>query len=276
VRWTSNILLALFAGVLVIFGYNHYLIADALRPPKPDTVWLQDMTWPEVRQALNDGYDTVIVPFGGTEQGGLHLILGKHNHIIAATAEQAARQVGKVLITPVMPFAPEGGFDPPTGNMPWIGTLGLRPATFAAVAEDLANSLKSHGFKLILFVADHGLSGAPLAKLAKRLDEAWHRRGIRVRHLAAYYDNNGQQAWLRRQEFKHRQIGNHAGIRDTAELMQVHPKGVRLDRRHGPSFRLGEDIGTNGDPSLATVKIGKMMLDLKIKTLVTAIRELRK
>ena len=264
------------AGVLAVFGVNYFLVADALRPEPPGTVRLAEMTWPEVRQALSRGVDTVIVPFGGTEQGGLHLVLGKHNHIAAEVAGRAARELGNVLVAPVMPFAPEGAFAPPDSNMAYSGTLGLRQQTLAAVAEDLARSLKSHGVPMIVFITDHGLSVVTLGQVAARLDATWRPEGTRVVHVQAYYSANGQSEWLAKQGHSGAKIGTHAGIRDTSELMYVYPSGVRLERRYAPSIRFSQAIGTDGDPSLATAEIGKKMLDLKVKALVDAIRKLRK
>src|SRR5262249_1967952 len=59
--------------------------AIAQRPltaPLPDTIEIADMTWVEVRSAIARGYTTVIVPSGGIEQNGPHMILGKHDLIV--------------------------------------------------------------------------------------------------------------------------------------------------------------------------------------------------
>ena len=44
-----------------------------------DTVFLEELTWTEVRDAVAAGTTTVIIPTGGTEQNGPHMVLGKHN-----------------------------------------------------------------------------------------------------------------------------------------------------------------------------------------------------
>jgi len=43
------------------------------------SVYLEDLTWTELRDAIRAGSTTVIVPAGGTEQNGPHMTLGKHN-----------------------------------------------------------------------------------------------------------------------------------------------------------------------------------------------------
>jgi creatinine amidohydrolase len=59
----------------------------------PDTVFLEKLTWDEVRDSIAAGKTTIIIPTGGTEQNGPHMALGKHNVRIAANAELIARRL---------------------------------------------------------------------------------------------------------------------------------------------------------------------------------------
>jgi uncharacterized protein YbjT (DUF2867 family) len=72
--------------------------------PRPieavDTVFIEDMTWMEVRDALRDGKDTVIVATGGVEQNGPYLVTGKHNVVLRGTTEAIARKLGNALVAP--------------------------------------------------------------------------------------------------------------------------------------------------------------------------------
>lgn len=243
----------------------------AAAPARAQDVWLERMTWPEVRVALDGGVDTVLVPFGGTEQGGPHLVLGKHNHVVAAAAERAARRLGGVLVAPVLPFAPAGAHSPADGHMRYAGTISLRAATYVSLAADVAISMKVHGVPIIAFVADHGEGQAELAELARQLDAVWRPTGTRVLHIAAYHGANGQGEWLRGQGLPDAAIGRHAGLRDTAELMHVYPDGVRRDRLQ-PS---AADQGSDGEPERADAGLGGTMLALKVDTIVAAIETAR-
>ena len=71
-----------------------------LTAPLPNIVELKDMTWVEVRSAVQAGYTTVIVPTGGIEQNGPHMILGKHDYIVGAAAKRRSeeRRVGKECV----------------------------------------------------------------------------------------------------------------------------------------------------------------------------------
>jgi len=88
----------------------------------PDAVFIEELTWTEVRDAIKAGKTTVILPTGGTEQNGPHMVLGKHNFIIKHTSEQIARKLGNALVAPVVAYVPEGDLDPPSGHMRYPGT----------------------------------------------------------------------------------------------------------------------------------------------------------
>ena len=47
--------------------------------PAAGGVFLEELTWTELRDAVRSGSTTAIIPVGGTEQSGPHLALGKHN-----------------------------------------------------------------------------------------------------------------------------------------------------------------------------------------------------
>src|SRR6266496_4081371 len=89
---------------------------DTPRPIAADTssVWVEEMTWMEVRDALKNGKRTVIIPTGGVEQNGPYLATGKHNYVLRATAEAIARKLGDALVASIVAFVPEGDIDPPS------------------------------------------------------------------------------------------------------------------------------------------------------------------
>src|SRR5690606_12679332 len=82
----------------------------------PAGVYMEDMTWMEIRDRIQEGADTVIVPTGGTEQNGPHLVTGKHNDIVRYTGGEIAKRLGHTLVAPVVKFVPEGRIDPPEGH----------------------------------------------------------------------------------------------------------------------------------------------------------------
>jgi creatinine amidohydrolase len=244
-----------------------------LTAPLPDTVEIADMTWVEVRSAIARGYTTVIVPSGGIEQNGPHMILGKHDRIVQFAAERIAARLGKTLVTPVIPFVPEGDYDPPQGHLRFPGTIGVSEEAYAHVLDGIARSLKAGGFKTICFIADHGGSAKPQAEVATRLSKEWGAQGIRVIDVSDYYADDGQTRFLIGQGETPATIGEHAGITDTSELMAVHPNGVDLTRFADARHAL-EATGVSGDPMRASAERGRSLIDIKVEAAVRQVRAL--
>ena len=222
----------------------------------PDTVFLEELTWTEVREALKAGTTTIILPTGGTEQNGPHLALGKHNFIVRHTAERIARALGNALVAPVIAYVPEGNLEPPTGHMAFPGTITLPDEPFMKVVEYAARSFRASGFRDIVFIGDSGPNQKGLKAVAERLNKAWIKTGVRIHYSAAYYNAVSD--------------GEHAGMADTSQLMAIDPRLVRMDKRApGGDYKA---TGVSGDPSRATVEHGRKALDRKVEAAVAEIR----
>ena len=241
--------------------------------PLPEGVEMADMTWPEVRAALEAGWRTAIVPSGGIEQNGPHMVLSKHDHIVRWSAQRIARELGRTLVAPVISFVPQGNWEPPAGNMAYPGTIGISPAAYESLLEGVARSLRSAGFRAICMIADHGSCQAPQAALAARLGEAWRAEGVRVLHVASFYTSAAEQeAWLKARGETEATIGFHAGLADTSELLAVHRAGVDLPRLEGRRGAALAAIGASGEPSRASAEIGEAILPLRVTAAVAEIR----
>jgi creatinine amidohydrolase len=249
------------------------IVQRPLTAPLSDTIEIADMTWVEVRSAVAHGYTTVIVPSGGIEQNGPHMILGKHDRIVRFAAGRIATELGKTLVTPVIPFVPEGEFDPPEGHLRFPGTIGVSEQAFAGMLDGIARSLKTAGFKTICFIADHGGSVKPQAEVAARLAREWAQQGVHVIDVSDYYADEGQTKFLESQGETPASIGLHAGITDTSELMAVHPQGVDLGRFADAPFTL-ESKGVSGDPMRASAERGRALIDIKVQAAVRQIKAL--
>jgi len=259
----------LFAAAAVLLAC--LLLPGRLSATLPAGVELKDMTWVEVRSAVDAGYTTVIVPTGGIEQNGPHMILGKHDYIVAEAAQRIAKDLGRTLVAPVVSYVPEGDYDPPTGHMRFPGTLGVPEPVFAGVLEGIARSLKAGGFKTIVFIGDHGQSQVAQRAVAERLTAEWAKDGVRVIQIDAYYDDTAQIARLVAEGRTIEQVGQHASIIDTSELMAVEPEGVDLSRTRAAL----EDTGVAGDPATASPELGARLLAMRIAAAVNEIRSLQ-
>lgn len=262
-RW-----LALLLGIVV---WSFTTPSQASDEPEVD---LERLTSPEVAELLAQGWTTIIIPVGGTEQNGPQLVLGKHNIIVHYTAGEIARDLGKTLVAPVIAYVPEGNIDPPEGHMKSPGTISLTEPVFMAVLDASARSFIATGFKTILFIGDSGGNQAGQLAVAAQLDDAFKASGIRIFAIDEYYTVNGQVDWLKREGESEADIGSHAGIRETSELLAIDPIAVRRDLLvEGVDW---ESQGASGRPERASAERGHKMLDLKIDAALTQIRRLMK
>lgn len=166
---------------------NVYNCADTPNPlPAPNTVWIEEMTWMDVRDALADGKTTVLISTGGVEPNGPWLATGKHNFVLRANCDAIARELGDALCAPVIKLVPEGNIDPPSSHMTSPGTISMRQPTFEAMLTDVAHSLKMHGFRNIIFFGDSGGNQSGMRNVAAELNARWP--GTVVAHIPEYYD----------------------------------------------------------------------------------------
>ncbi len=251
------------------------LLALFTTPCFAQTLHIKDMSWVEIKGLVNCGYTNIIVPTGGLEQNGSHMVLAKHDYIVGYAAEKIANELGNTLVAPVVSFVPQGEFNPPSGNMQFAGTIGVQQQTFEMLLDNIARSLKNAGFKRIVFIGDHGPSQASQVKIAARLSDEWRYEGIKLVSIASYYDDKAQYEWLKSKGESLATIGIHAGLIDTSELMFVHVDSVSL--AHVPESQTETSIlGGSGTPQRASVVLGETLLNMRIAAAVKEIKELNK
>ena len=249
--------------------------AARLAEPTPiearDEVFIDRMTWMEVRDAIAGGATTALVPSGGIESNGPWLVTGKHNIIAKADCEAIARALGSALCTPVLRLVPQGSIDPPSSHMFFPGTLSLRASTFEAVLEDVAGSLRAHGIEHIVFFGDSGGNQEPMKRVAERLNEAW--TDAQVHMIAAYYDNEATRRDLEQRAgiAETRNDGLHDDAATTALLMTSGVHHVRLEERlaSGSATINGVDLS---EPT-RMVEAGRILRHARVQRTVEAIRE---
>src|SRR5216110_3048274 len=164
-----------------------WLIAMAASARRIERVAIEDFTWTELATALNAGKTTIIVPIGGTEQNGPHMVLGKHNVRVKVLAERIALALGNALVAPVLAYVPEGSIDPPSAHMRFPGTISIPDNTFRSLLESSARSLRRHGFTDVVLIGDHGGYQSQMAAVATRLNRDWAKTPARVHFIADYY-----------------------------------------------------------------------------------------
>ena len=167
---------------------NPYNCVDAPNPlPATNSVWLEEMTWMDVRDALKAGKTNIIISTGGIEPNGPWLVTGKHNYVLHANCEAIARKMGNALCAPIVKYVPEGDIEKKTSHMASPGTISMREDTFRAVLRDAAESLQAHGFKNIIFIGDSGGNQAGQKAIAEELTAKWAGKAMAL-HIAEYYE----------------------------------------------------------------------------------------
>lgn len=239
------------------------------------SVYLEELTWTDLKAKQSAGLETVLIPIGGTEQNGPHMVLGKHNVRVKFLAGEIAKGLGNAIVAPVLAYVPEGSITPPAAHMRFTGTMSISGEAFEAVLESTAKSFKQHGFHYVVFLGDHGGYQKHQEKVAARLNKAWSKEpAYKVLALTQYYDlaQEPYHQLLRARGFSPAEIGTHAGLADTALAMAVEPALVFPDR-FVQAAQAGRAQGVLGDPRRASSALGNLGVSLIVDNSVQAIQK---
>jgi creatinine amidohydrolase len=240
------------------------------------SVYIEDLTWPEVQQAIATGKTSAIIYAGSTEQNGPHMAIGKHNFIARWTAGAIAIKLGDALVYPTLPFAITGDLAQKTGHMRFPGSVSLSSQTFRSVVHDVAVSAADAGFRNVFLMGDHGGGQAELAAVAKELDAQWKSRGVRVFYVPDVYVKEKEQAraYAAQRNLPTKDV--HAGLDDTSELMALDAqhRWIRSDKLAASTGARTAVTGVDGDPTKASAALGNVFLQYKIDDAVNQIRQL--
>jgi creatinine amidohydrolase/Fe(II)-dependent formamide hydrolase-like protein len=261
---------------------NPYNCIDTANPlPKVDTVWLEEMTWMDVRDAMKDGKTTIIISTGGIEPNGPWLALGKHNYVLRANCDAIARKLGNALCAPIVPFVPEGGIEPKSGHMTTVGTISMREETFQAMLGDMVHSFKMHGFRNIILIGDSGgNSSRPnatelqgMAAVAARYTKEWSGNPV-VAHIPEHYDYASVSRYLRENKILdegQKSDGLHDDPVITMNMMVTDPNSVRWEQRvkAGKATINGVSIADKAK----ALEIGKKIVEFRAAVTAEAIRK---
>jgi creatinine amidohydrolase len=198
-------------------------------------ILLEKMTWPEIQQAIQDGYDTAIIITGSIEQHGPHLPLATDTLMGYAIGERVARKLGKALLAPVVrPGLSEH-------HMAFTGTITLSEQTFKSILREYVYSLARHGFHRIAITWSHGGNADALRSLTPELAAELADVEILLEanppglfsYLAEKVESSGIDLET---------MGIHAGEFETSAMLSVVPDQVRVD--HLAQGFMG-DLGTD-------------------------------
>ena len=235
-----------------------------------DSVFIEELTWLEVRDALRAGKTTAIVGSGGMEQNGPYLATGKHNYILRATTEAIARKLGNALVAPILPFVPEGDIDPPSGHMRFPGSISVREETFRQLLIDIASSLKTNGFNHVVMIADSGGNVNGMKAVAGELSQRWKGSGVTIHYIAEYYDYPGAMKYLESLGVKQTDEGWHDDVAISTLMMTVDPTTVRMKQRQAKGLLSINSVSLAPQRSL---ELGRKVVEWRAARTVEAFRK---
>jgi creatinine amidohydrolase/Fe(II)-dependent formamide hydrolase-like protein len=253
---------------------NAYNCADAPNPlPAPNTVWLEEMTWMDVRDAIKAGKTTVIIPTGGMEPNGPWLVTGKHNYVLQANCEAIARKLGNALCAPIIKLVPEGRIEPVSGHMRSPGTISLREETFRAMLTDVVHSLRMHGFRNIILIGDSGGNQRGQRAVADSLTAIWKGSPV-VAHVQEYYDYESVGNYMATRGVAQDSTKDEAMHDDpviTLNMFIADPASVRYSER----VRAGKASinGVSVADSARNVALGREIVEFRASATADAIRK---
>jgi creatinine amidohydrolase/Fe(II)-dependent formamide hydrolase-like protein len=198
----------------------------------PDSVFLEDLTWAEVRDLVAGGWTTVIVGTAGTEQKGPHMVDGAHRFVLEHATDRIARALGRTLVAPVITYVPEGSWQSVGGHMGKPGTITLPEDRFVELLTMTGRSLRAGGFTTVVFIGDSGGNRTGMRTAAAALNDLW-KGAARALWIDDYYTKShaDQRAYITTTlGIPAGEIGNHANIQDTSEMLFVNPRHVRPDK----------------------------------------------
>jgi len=244
------------------------------------SLWLADLTWIEVEQAIAAGFDNLLLMLGATEQHGPHLPLSTDTLIGQELAQRVATKLGKTLIAPIMPI---GTSDE---HLDFAGTLSLSKSTLAGIIVDIGRSAARHNFRRLLVLTAHGGNYDAI-----RLGTEQLRQNCPTLEVIALTDLGD---WLKLEQTQGlvsaQEAGWHAGERETSQLLHLHPEMVRREKAEAGyvgdfkailpqmmtvGLRPVTANGVLGDPAKASAEQGRRYLEQTVQALVKAIENRR-
>jgi len=133
---------------------------------------LEEMSWPEIKKALDDGMTTVIIVAGSVEQHGPHMAEITDTVLGYQSAVDLAKRLGNALVAPVI----RPGLSEHHMSMP--GTITLRPEVFTGIVEDYISAYVRHGFKTIILTFSHGGNLKTLTQIVE--EQAKKYEGVKI------------------------------------------------------------------------------------------------
>ena len=181
------------------------------------------LTHTELSAKIKDGWTSVLLAAGGTEERGPQDVLGGHTFMAKSHADMIARKLGKTLVAPVLPIAVNAtGLNPNREMADQAGAMQMPAEVFKQVQLAQIDSLARSGFKDIYVMGDHGGGQNEMKEAAEEMDKKWSAKGTRVYYVSDFYNKTHDDIDLYLYEHK-LPIGGHGAMMETSEMLSFEP-----------------------------------------------------
>jgi creatinine amidohydrolase/Fe(II)-dependent formamide hydrolase-like protein len=247
-----------------------------------NSVWLEELTQPELRDMIRDGYTTVLILTGGVEDNSANLAMNKHNINNELLGEMIARRMGKTLVAPLVTLEPGNA-----GANVQVGRAGpmISQATYRALLYDMGDFLRSMGFKEIYYMGDSGGNRGGMQFAADSLTKVYTTgpNPVYFKHIGEYYNHTSHVQPYIQNELKipeeirigasNGSSGLHEELGIDATMALADPESIRFDQR----VKAGQaEINGVKFESLAWLQdLGRKVANLRVQTTINAISEYR-
>ena len=244
-----------------------------------NSLWIEELTWMEIRDAIRDGNTTVLVLTGGVESNGPHLASGKHNYSNKLMGESVAQALGATLIAPLVTLEPGN----PTGPVT-IGSTGpmVSQATYIAWLTDIGDSLRSMGFTQVYFLGDSGGNRRGMQAAADELNDRYGGVPTQFHHVPEFYNHDKVRQYIQEtlgipEEMEYQASSGSDGIHEelsiTSVMSVIDPTSIRFDQR--VEAGRASINGISLLPLSDTQSLGRMVIDFRTRLTVEAIKAFR-
>ena len=193
------------------------------------SVWLHELTWEEVASYLR-GRDTIIVPFGTTEQHGPAGPLGLDTYVAIGLAEDAAKRAGVLVAPPVW-------YGDSSHHLGFPGTISVKTETLMQIVYDIVRSLARHGFKRILMVNGHKWTNLAALTSAARNIREFELPGVLTAVADPMFLARGIAATIKSTN------EHHAGELEVSQVLYKFPHTIRTEKLSDAACDFGQTLG---------------------------------
>lgn len=256
---------------------------EAMAEPRPieamESVWIEELTWMELRDAIEAGHTTALVLTGGVESNGPHLASGKHNYSNRLMGPAVAKALGNTLVAPLVTLEPG---NPGRSVMPGNTGPMVSQETYVAWLTDIGDSLRSMGFTEVYYLGDSGGNLRGMQAAADALNGRYGGEPTVFHHVREFYNHALVRQYMQEElgipeEMEYQASSGSDGIHEElsidAIMSVIDPASIRFDQRVAAGRASINGIPL--EPLSELQELGRTLIEYRTRLTVEAIAAFR-